>query len=271
MEGLAMFRLMRALWNLCFGWMGNTSQGIEENKHVMAATYDNAIQSRKARYDTVKNAVAELMGVCQDRTLQVKELGKKISTLTSIKEGAQAAMQKRVDALRAVGKSKEEIFGDTEFIKHKAAYEDASSTLSEVKARFDEKDSDLKTKEKQIAQFKAELQQMQRQNDSLREEKQEALADVAIAQQQEAINATLNGIPQDTADNDLQKAREARKRVSNRAHISAELAGNDAKHAESEYLQYAEKSKSNKELDSLLNWGDEPKKEGDLTPAKLPE
>lgn len=266
-----MLRLLRAIWGFCFGWMGSTSQSLEENKHVMAATYDNAIESRKTRYETVKSAVAELMGVCQERTLQVKELGKRITTLTGIKEGAQAAMQKRVDTLRGAGKSKDEILGDTEFLKHKAAFEDASSTLTEVKARFDEKDGDLKAKEKQIAQFKAELQQMQRQNDSLREEKQEALADVAIAQQQEAINATLNGIPQDTADQDLQKARDARKRVSNRAKISAELAGNDAKNAESEYLQYAEKNKANKELDSLLNWGDETKKEETLTPAKLPE
>lgn len=267
-----MFTYLRALVNWVKGWFGGKTDALQENRHVMAATYDSAIASRKQRLATVKNAVANLIGVEQERTAQVKELGTRLETLGKIKTGAQTAMQRRIDALKAAGKAKEDILSDAEFIKHKAAFEDASSTMSEVQERFDEKDADLKKIKKDIANYKAELQTMQRQNDALSDEKNEALADVGIAQQREAVNAALAGIPQDTADADLEKARQARKRVVNRAAVTAELAGNDAKNAESEYLKYADAQAANTELDNLLNWGDEKKEGGDtLSPAKLPE
>jgi hypothetical protein len=266
-----MFRYFRAMINWVKGWFGAGADSLAENQHVMGATYDAAIKKRDARFGIVKNAVAELLGIEQDRKVQLKELGARIEKLKTVKLGAQTAMQKRIDALKGT-KTKQEMLADPEFIKHKAAYDDASSTLTEVQERFDEKDADLKTKQKKIAEYKAELQGMQRANEALREEKQEAIADVGIAKQDEAINSLLNGIPQDTADADLQKAREARKRVVNRAAVTSEIAGNDAKHAENEYLAMAAQAQSTNELDKLLDFGDGPEKTEDAAaPAKLPE
>jgi DNA-directed RNA polymerase specialized sigma24 family protein len=265
-----MFRLLRAMVGWVKGWFGSQSDAMNENVHVMSATYDAAIKNREARFKTVRDAVANLIGVEQERTRQVKELGDRIATQTKIKNGAQVAMQKRLDGLKAMGKSKEDVLADGEFIKHKKAFEDASQTLAETKGRFDEKDADLTKTKREIATYKAELQSMQRANEELKSEKHEAVADVGIAKQKEAIAATIAGIPQDTADSDLDKAREARRRVVNRADLTSELAGTDAKKDENEYLNYAAQGEANKELDALLDWGDEKKTEA-LDPAKVPE
>lgn len=270
MKVMFFFRYLRAIFNGVAGWFGSKTDSLQENKNVMSATYDAAISNRNARLETVKNAVAELLGVEQERKNQIKELGARIEKLKQIKNGTQTAMQRRLDELKATGKTKEQIIADPEFAKHNAAFTDANNTLAEVQSRFDEKDADLKQKQALISQYKNELQKMQRANENLKNEKNEAIADVAIAQQQESINATLAGIPQDVADQDLEKARTARNRVVNRAKVTSELTGNDAKNDENEYLKMAENSKSAKELDSLLNWGDD-KKEADLSPAKLPE
>jgi chromosome segregation ATPase len=265
-----MFRYLRALWYCITGRFAEARKALQENKYVMTATYDRAIDKSKDRFETVKNAVAELINIEQTRVGEIKDIGSNLERLTKVKTGAQMAMQKRIDELKGQGKSKEEILADPTFIKHKGAYEDASSTLAESQKRYDEKEADLKERRKQIAVYKTELQGMQRSTQALEQEKNEAVADVAIAQQQEAINSTLAGLATDTTDKDLADAREARKRSQARAKITSELAGNDAKHAENEYLAFADQKAANTELDKLLNWGDEKPKE-ELAPAKLPE
>jgi phage shock protein A len=159
---------------------------------------------------------------------------------------------------------------DAEFVKHSAAFKDASSTLAQLEARIEEKEADLANRQKQIATFKAELQQMQRSQQRLKEEKSEALADVAVAQQMESINNVLAGISEDSTDKDLEAARKARERAKASAEIASELTGNDARAAESEYLTMAAGSQADAELDGLLNWGDE-ESDAKIANAKLPE
>lgn len=265
-----MFKYFRALWYAVTGRFSKAARALHENEYVMEAVYDQAIKKNENRFETVKNAVAELISIEKDLVSKIKGFGEQVTSLTKIKNGAQIAMQKRIDTLKASNKTKEEILGDVEFIKHKAAFDDASSTLTEKVAQMNDKETDLAGRRRSLATYKAELQKMQRASEALKGEKQEALADVAIAKQSEQINAVLAGITSDSSDKDLADARAARKRAVARSEVVAELAGNDAKAAESEYLQYANAAKSTAELDGLLNWGDEAEKK-DLEPAKLPE
>lgn len=265
-----MWRYLRALGYMVTGRFTEAWKTLQENKYVMQATYDRAIQQSNERFKTVQSAVSELIMIEQTRVQELKEINAQSEKLTNVKLGAQKAMQRSIDSLKSQGKSKEEILSNPEFIRHKAAFDDASSTLIEINSRYADKDADLNERRVQLSRYKAELQQMQRTAKSLEDEKQTAVADVAIAQQQEAINATLIGLAKSTVDADLTAAREAHKRTVARAKVSSELAGNDARAAEDEYLQFAEQAKTTGELDSLLNWGDEGTAK-DLAPAKLPE
>jgi phage shock protein A len=263
---------LRAIAGGISGWWSKKTDRLQENQYVMGASYDKAIASGKGRLQTVRDAVAVLIGQEKDLTALLKTLGEKMTKLEGIKSGAKTAMQHRLDDLLKKGLTKEQIQLDADFMRHNAAFTDANKELAETKSNFDEKDKTLKSKQAQIAKYKVELQGMQRDNEKLKDEKSEALADVAIAKQSEEINAALAGISEDTTGQDLEAARAARKRVVNRAEITAELAGNDVKNDNNEYLNLAQTSQSNAELDKLLNWGEGEKKEdANLAPAKLPE
>jgi len=267
-----MFRYVKAFWYMITGRFSAAAEAMQSNKYVMSATYDKSIEKGADRFNTVKDAVANLMGIEQSRIEEIKGLQEREEKLTRIKTGSKAAMQSRLKKLQGEGKGKEEILADSDFVRHQAAYKDAASSEEEVSARCDEKEEDLEERRQQIATYKAELQQMQRDQKDLKEEKSEAIADVAIAQQMASINDVLSGIAEDSTDKDLAAARDARKKAKAKAKISTELAGNDARLAENEYLDLASSSKVDEELDGLLDWGDtEASTESKLDDAKLPE
>ena len=266
-----MFRYFRAIWYFCTGRFSAAADAWNGNKYVMAATYDTAISKGQERFSTVRDAVAKLMGISNGRVEEIKSLNTQQERLVRVKAGALAAMQKCINDLRTGGVSQQDIEKNPDFNKHKNAYKDASSTLEQVEARIKEKEADLEERKKQIETYKLELQQMQRQQEALVEEKHEAIADVAISQQQQSISDVLNGIAESTIDKDLASVREARKQANEKAKISAELAGNNAKLAENEYLNLATSSQADKELDGLLNWGDEKSEKTPLADAKVSE
>lgn len=265
-----MFKYFRALWYMVTGRFSAAAEALQSNKHVMAATYDKAISSKKDRFNTVKNAVAELIRLEEVTKGKLKELTAKSEKLEKVKAGALAAMQRTINELKQQGVGKDQIQSNPDFIRHNAAYNDASSTLAEVESQIAEKEAEIQEKAKALSTYKAELQQMQRDQEKLVSEKAEAIADVAIAQETEAINSMLAGIESDTTDQDLATARAARQRAKAKAKIVSEIAGNDARAAENEYINLATTTQVDAELDGLLNWGEASGKEA-MADAKLPE
>lgn len=269
-----MFRYLKALWYMITGRFTAAAEALQTNRHVMAATYDKAIANKRDRFNTVKNAVADLIRLEEIAKSKLKELHHRAEKLEKVKTGALVAMQRTVDELRQSGLNKEQIQAHTDFLRHNAAYNDATSTLAEIEAQISEKEADIESKSKAMATYKAELQQMQKDQEKLVTEKAEALADVAIAQETEAINAVLAGIESDTTDKDLASARTARERAKAKAKIVGELAGNDARAAESEYVNLATTTQVDSELDRLLNWAEGDKDESLKEPkviGRLPE
>ncbi len=267
-----MLRYLKALFYMCTGRLEKARKALMENEHVMAATYDAAIAKTQNSFQTTRAAVAEMVSIEQAKMVQLKGLGEKTERLMLVKNGAQIAMQKRIDVLRSQGKSKDDIVKDAEFIKHQAAYNDASSTLAEVESSYTSVEKEVNERRAMLATYKAQLQKMQRADETLKTEKEEALADVAIARQSEAVDAQLAGLSLASIDKDLKDAREARNRAKARASVTSELAGNDAKIAEDEYVKFSSQTATANQLDGLLNWGDEKTEaKEDLQPAKLPE
>mgnify|MGYP001259495267 FL=1 len=268
-----MFRWLRAWIYKLTGFFGDAADEMQVDKHVMSATYDRSIAKMQDRFQTVKGAVAELMGIEEDKTAKVNELTKRVEHLESVKAGAQGMLQQLINRLRQQNPAitPDEIKRHPEYIEHSTAYNDADSTQKEIEERIHELEGEVEQRKAQIAQYTAELQQMQREFTRLKEEKHEAIADVQIAQQAEAVDNVLAGISADTTDKDLEAARNARKKARNKAAISSKMAGTDAKSQESQYLQFAAATKSNSKLDSLLDFGSSESKPEDKDAALLPE
>jgi phage shock protein A len=264
-----MGRYLRALFYLVTGRFKKAADALAENKYVMEATYDRSIEKGGDRVQTVKSNVASLIRLNEDNKEKLQAKLKAQEHQQKIKTGALAKAKAEAAKLQAAGKTLEQIKMDPEYIKCNAGYAAADKEWKKLDADIDELEGKIAGREQQIAGYKVELQTMQRGIESLKEEKHEAIADVAVAQQERAIADALNGISADTTDQDLASVREARKRVKAEAIVSRELAGTSAKSVDNEFINYAESAVSANEFDALI--GLEQKAAPVMDPSKLPE
>lgn len=263
-----MMRYFRALWYFVTGRFSAAAEALQGNEYVMAATYDASIEKSEQRYHTVRNAVAKLVGIEQDRVEKIKSLTEKVERLSKVKQGAAGKAKALAEQLKAQGKTAAEIKQHPEYLKHMGAYQNAATSLTEAEQEIESVEAELMEQRQQIASYKVQLQNMQRSAKDLREEKNAAIADVAIAKEMQAVNDVLSGVAEDTVDKDLAAARAARKNAKAKAKITAELAGNDAQLAEDEYVNFASTNDASSEFDALIGLTDD---DSEFDPAKLPE
>lgn len=266
-----MGRWISAILRKMFGIFGRKADGLEEDPDVIAATYDNSIKKSGQNYQQTKNAVAKLMGIEESKKAELNSTTAEIDRLDRVKNGAAAKAKTRVAELQRQGLTAEQIKNNAEIIKHQSAFNNASTSLMKAMERSKDQSLVLERLQVNLARMKVSLETMQRNQQNLQQEKQEAIADVVTAQEFDKVNDLMSGIAVDTTDKDLQAAREARKNVSNRARLGAELLGVDSKISDAEYEQAGLAVTNGGEFDALIGL-DTPKVEKpNLDPARLPE
>ena len=269
-----MWKYLRALFRSFTGMFSTQYDKLQMNEHVVTATYDAAISKGKTRQQLVTDSVAKAMTNNNTMIAQIKELNLTAEKHLKLKNGSQAMMQKRIDYFKAQGKVGADLEAvvkvDPEFIKAQGWFRDASSSLDQTNKEIAEKQQIVEKEQAEIAKYKLELQEMQKRNQKLSQEKDKVQADNAIAKERIQLQNTLSGIEQDTTDADLAAVRKAHANLASRAQVATELNGNDLAKAEAEYMALASNSAADKELDGLLNWG-EPAQETQLKDAKIVE
>jgi phage shock protein A len=161
---------------------------------------------------------------------------------------------------------------DPEYLKCQSAFKDFSSTLAEKQARASEIDDDLKQLINNVNGHKTQIQSLMRDLEKIKEEKHDAVADMLSANEEKQIADMVNGITNDKTSEELQRLREMRQKSVANARVSRELAGLDAKKAENEFLEYAQRNAADDEFDALI--GISSQKESSQQSnhdAKLPE
>lgn len=271
-----MYRWLRAIWRMCFGWIGSKADALQENEHVMSATYDASIEKGQERYKRTKESIARLIGIEETKVQKVKNMTAEVETLEQVKAGATNMAKAVVAKLKKEGKTQQEIENHPEYLKCMAGFQDAASSLEDREKQIEDTEKEIAESKVELARLKADLQSMQRRNQKLGQEKEEAIADVQIAKDKEAAVEGLQGIGVDTTDKDLAGARKARQNAKNRARVATEIAGTDATSAQNEFLQFAQSTKAHSEFASLVGLDTEDKEEAapekkNLDPAKLPE
>ena len=142
----------------------------------------------------------------------------------------------------------------------------------EKQQRAKEIEDDLKQLMTNVNGHKSQIQSLMRDLDKIKEEKHDAVADILSATEEKQIADMVNGISNDKTNEELHRLRELRTKASANAKISRELAGMDTRKAESEFLEYAQKTAADDEFDALI--GLSAKKETTETNAresKIPE
>lgn len=265
-----MFRWFRKLWIACTGWMWSRADALDENVHVIGATYDMADDELVGNIENVTRAVGNMIGENEKKVIQIEQLEKECEKLEQAMNGAEGLAKQRVATLKNQGKNKDEIEQDADYIRCRTGYQDAESTLQERRARIQALEDGVESGQKTIGLYQGELQSMTNRLDQLRREKSEHIADVESAKAMESANKMLAGISRSGVNKDLENIRRKRLEVRGRAKAAETLAGTDSKRATEEFVEFAQKQQAASKFDNLMEWGENEKSE-DREASKLPE
>lgn len=265
----AIGRFFRAIGYLFTGKVDSAADSISNNPTVISATYDKVIQDKKKRLNEYKDAISAMIAQEESKKDKLSTLTEEVQKLEKLKAGAAARAKQLVEKYHG---DVEAVKNDPEYLKCQSAFKDFSSTLAEKQQRALELEEDLKTLMKNVNGHKAQIQTLMRELDKIKEEKHDAVADILSATEEKQIADMVNGISNDKTNEELHRLREMRQKAAANARISRELAGMDSKKAESEFLEYAQKSAADDEFDALI--GLSAKKESSESTAaetKIPE
>lgn len=274
----AIGRWIKAVGYLLTGQIDAARRTLDTNPHVVRAKYDDIISEKKSRIHQYKQAVAGLIAQKENKVQKVKTLTDDVQRLENLKAGALAKAKQKVTELTAAGVSKEQMSQDEDYRRCQAAFSDFTSTLTEKQARIEELEGDVEEYSNRVGEHKVQLQSLLRDMENLKSEQADAVADMITAKEEKEIADTLSGIAQDGTAEELQRMRQLRQEVKAEAKISKELAGNDTRAQEAEFLDYARAGTASSEFDALIGLADTAESTPDVpetpeqdTPTSLPE
>ena len=258
----SLWRYIKAVGYLITGQIDKMRSTLDTNPNVMRANYDEIINQKKEQINEYKNAVAGIITIEQKKKETLKSLVNEIEILEKKKAGAVTKAKSIASEL-----SEEETKQNEDYNRCLNAFKDFSSTLKEKQARADEIENDLENTQQQLKNHKRQLENIQRSITELKQEKEEAIADVISAKHEKEIADVISGISQDTTADELSRLREARTKAKVGASISQELAKTDAASQDMEFLEYANTTDADDEFESLMNFSNKTSSNS----IKLPE
>jgi len=265
----AIGRFFRAIKYLITGKVDNAADALSKNPTVIKATYEKVIEEKKRRINEYKDAISSMIAQEESKKKRLEGLTEEIDKLEKLKSGAAARAKAIVDKYNGDVVA---VKNDPEYLKCQSAFKDFSSTLVEKRARATEIDDDLKQLINNVNGHKTQIQSLMRDLEKIKEEKHDAVADMLSANEEKQIADMVNGITNDKTSEELQRLREMRQKAVANARVSRELAGLDAKKAENEFLEYAQKNAADDEFDALIGISSQKDTTRQTTQdAKLPE
>ena len=248
----AIGKYLRALGYLVTGRIDRARKELSKNPHVVQATYDRIVREKKDRIQQYKDAVARMIAQQEKKSARIKQLTEDVNKLEQLKEGAAAKARLLVKDLQAQGVSMEQIKQHPDYVKCMTAFNDFTSTEQEKSSHIVELEGDVTELGTTIEGHKVQLQQLLREIDKLKEEANEAVADMITSKEEEEIADMISGISEDRTSQELTEMRELRQEQKAQARIAREMAGTDTMRQEAEFLEYARTSGSTDEFDKLI-------------------
>jgi phage shock protein A len=218
--------LIRAIFRFIFTLGGLLEGTTQRATDALLTASPDTIRSqfRKSREDAIKNynemkdAVAELSKLHQEKSDQVDKLNTEAAQLAAKMNGAKALFKQSKDlALREA------------YARFAAERE---KTVKEAEALVEE----LVNQEQLIENYKSRLMLLQKEIEDLKEEEADTIAVIVSSRKISELNAKLQGLSTDTQTKNLDAIREARGKLKATAKLTTELSGQDKLAQEDELL-----------------------------------
>lgn len=248
----AIGRYFRALGYLVTGRIDAARRAVSTSPHVVNATFDQIIESKRKGVHQYKDAIARLIVQHEAKMAKIKSLTEDVNRLEQLKEGAAAKARTVATEMKAAGKDIEAIKASEDYLTCMNAFNDFSAKINEKTERIAEYEGEVKELDGTISGHKIQLQQMLREIENLKEEQATTVAEIITSKEEAELNDMLAGISSDRTSKELADMRQLREEMKAKATVSKELAGTDTKVQEAEFIAYATKNKASDEFDQLI-------------------
>jgi len=200
------FRYIRTLGGLIESDIDGTTDSLVTTPTGIKATFAKTRQEWSKQYAEVREAVAQLMMVLDQKTKQIDALAKEA-------EGVKVKMKGAVEQYRKTNEPRYQQAFTELFNRDNALTGDQEQLNAEVQQ--------LKSK---IDTYKSKLQEMQKHIDGLKKQESEAIADIVSSKQIIKLNDRLSNLSTELDDRNVRAIEERRHSLVTQAKLSGELA-----------------------------------------------
>jgi phage shock protein A len=212
-------RFFARLFGLGEGALNNASDKmLTANEATIRAQFRKVRDQLVQNHSTVRNAVANLMAINEEKKSEIEQLTKTIKELETKKLGA-------------VKKFKE-----TNDMKYQDVFKEYSIQLQRSSEKLEQNNAFVTTNTDNIEKYKRQLVVLQSKIEELKTQENQAVADITSSRQVTKLNDLLSGLSTDLNMQGIEAIEEARKKSLANAKLSTELSGTSKKEIDEELL-----------------------------------
>ncbi|MCG2712967.1 MAG: hypothetical protein L6416_11690 [Candidatus Omnitrophica bacterium] len=236
----ALGKLFKTIGYALSGRINQISEIWGEDPHVVGEKYNQIINEKKARYQTITRAVSRLMTSLDKKKRQLQEYRAQAQEKEKVTQGAKIAGQRRSRELKSQGMDIEKIKVDEKIKEFAAKSADAGSSLVLLKNDIKNLESEIEGDSKELKNFEKDIKQMQRDFDNLSQERDRAMAKVTSASERKQLYEMKTGISNDETSELLREVRNSVSNVENITKLAAKTTGYENKQEEEDLIALAE-------------------------------
>jgi phage shock protein A len=231
----SIFRFFGALFGIAEGaTQRGTDAMLTANADTIRAQFRKSREDAIQNFNSMKDAVAQLMSIREDKAKQLWVLNKTSQELELKKNGAV------------------EQFKKTQNPALKAAWAKFTEEQKNIEERIDQLEVDIAEQDKQITLYQSKLHELKTQIEKLKTEEAETVAEIVSDRQMEELNSKLSGLSTSTETKNLEAIREARKQIKAKAKLSNQLSGSDVLVAETALIEAGVAAQHGDAFDQLV-------------------
>lgn len=202
----AIARFFQRLFGLGEGALNNASDKmLTANEATIRAQFRKVREDLLKNHNTVRNAVANLMAINEEKKNEIEELTKKIKELET----------KKLGAVRR--------FKETNDMKYQDLFKEFSTQLLKAQEKIEINKVFVQQNTENIEKYKKQLILLQNKLEDLKSQEDQAVADITSSRQITKLNELLAGLSTDINMQGIEAIEEARKKALANAKLSTEL------------------------------------------------
>jgi phage shock protein A len=202
----AIGRFFQRLFGLGEGALDNTSDKmLTANEGTIRAQFRKVREQLLKSHATVRNAVANLMAINEEKKDDIKEMEKRIKEYNT----------KKLGAVRK--------FKETNDVKYQDAFKQYHALLQKTEEKLAQDKEFVEGNSENIEKYKRQLLTLQNKIEELKSEEDQAVADITSSRQITKLNEMLSGLSTDINMQGISVIEEARKKAISNAKLSTEL------------------------------------------------